>query len=92
MKAYNKRKWLNRVDSHYTGSIVCHDGIVSNRGKDPARYTFIEIADCHGKARIHYDDNLDMNAYIEKLKIIRSEVDDFILHLENKNEIYDEKN
>lgn len=82
MEKYNTRKWLNSTDSHYTGSIVCHDGIVANRGKPPARYTFIEIADCHGKARIHFDDNLDMQAYIEKLKTIQDELQKFIDYLE----------
>lgn len=74
--------WLNSMDSHYTGSIICHDGIVSNRGKPPARYTFLELSDCHGKSRIHYDDNLDMDAFIQKLTLLRSEIDNFISHLE----------
>lgn len=83
MEKYNTRTWLNSDQSHYTGSIVCHDGVVSNRGKPASRYTFIELADCHGKARIHYDDNLDMQAYIDKLKTIQEEIENFIRHLEN---------
>ena len=82
MNKYNTRMWLNSIDSHYTGSIICHDGIVSNRGKPPARYTFLELSDCHGKSRIHYDDNLDMDAFIQKLTLLRSEIDNFISHLE----------
>ena len=82
MKKYNTRTWLNSIDSHYTGSIVCHDGIVSNRGKPPSRYAFLELSDCHGKSRIHYDDNLDMDAFIQKLTLLRSEIDNFISHLE----------
>ncbi len=82
MEKYNTRKWLNSIDSHYTGSIVCHDGVVTNRGKPPARYTFLEISDCHGKTRIHFDDNLDMPAYIQKLKLIQQELQNFIDHLE----------
>ena len=82
MEKYNTRMWLNSIDSHYTGSIVCHDGVVTNRGKPPARYTFLELSDCHGKSRIHYDDNLDMEAYIDKLKLIQSEIQNFIDHLE----------
>ena len=85
MKKYNTRVWLNSIDSHYTGSIVCHDGIVTNRGKPPARYTFLELSDCHGKSRIHYDDNLDMEAYIDKLKLIQSEIQNFIDHLEKSS-------
>ena len=85
MKKYNTRVWLNSIDSHYTGSIVCHDGVVTNRGKPPARYTFLELSDCHGKSRIHYDDNLDMEAYIDKLKLIQSEIQNFIDHLEKSS-------
>jgi len=85
MEKYNTRMWLNSINSHYTGSIVCHDGIVTNRGKPPARYTFLELSDCHGKSRIHYDDNLDMEAYIDKLKLIQSEIQKFIEHLEKSS-------
>ena len=85
MEKYNTRTWLNSIGSHYTGSIVCHDGIVTNRGKPPARYTFLELSDCHGKSRIHYDDNLDMDAYIDKLKLIQSEIQNFINHLEKSS-------
>ena len=85
MEKYNTRMWLNSIDSHYTGSVVCHDGIVTNRGKPHARYTFIEIADCHGKTRIHFDDNMDMDAYIDKLKLIQSELQNFIDHLEKSS-------
>ena len=85
MEKYNTRTWLNSIDSHYTGSVVCHDGIVTNRGKPHARYTFIEISDCHGKTRIHFDDNMDMDAYIDKLKLIQSELQNFIDHLEKSS-------
>ena len=82
MENYNKRVWLNSANSHYTGSIVCHDGIVSNRGNPAARYTFVELSDCHVKSRIHFDDNLTMVDFVEKLKLIRAELDLFIDHLE----------
>jgi hypothetical protein len=81
--SYNTRTWLNSTESHYTGSVVCFDGIVSNRGKPHERYTFLELSDCHGKSRIHYDNNLDMAAFIQKLRLLQSEIDNFIEHLEN---------
>jgi hypothetical protein len=81
--SYNTRTWLNSTESHYTGSVVCFDGIVSNRGKPPEQYTFLELSDCHGKSRIHYDNNLDMAAFIQKLRLLQSEIDNFIEHLEN---------
>ena len=84
MEKYNKRTWLNPVESHYTGSITCHDGVVSNRGKPPERYTFLELSDCHQKSRIHFDNNLEMVDFINKLKLVRNEIDNFIEHLEGK--------
>lgn len=83
---YNKRVWLNTDDSHFTGSMVCHDGVVSNQGKPAARYTFVEFSDCHKKSRIHKDDNLDMKDFINKLKLVRLELELFISHLENEDE------
>jgi hypothetical protein len=50
---YNSRQWLNGIGSHFTGSIVCHDGVVKNQGRPAERYTFLELASCHGKVRLH---------------------------------------
>lgn len=80
---WNNRVWLNSLDSHYSGSIVTFDGTnLLNRGKKLERYTFIEISDCHGKVRIHKDDNLDMRDFIEKLRLLETEIREFRLHLE----------
>lgn len=79
---YNKRVWLNTPDSHFTGSMVCHDGIVMNQGKPAARYTFVEFSDCHKKSRIHKDDNLEMVDFINKLRTVVEELNNFIEHLE----------
>lgn len=79
---YNRRTFINQEDSHYTGSIVCFDGeSVINQGKTLARYTFIEIADCHGKARIHLDLNHDVPAYLAKLDTLIEELQNFRNHL-----------
>jgi hypothetical protein len=47
-------------------------------------YIYIQKS-CHGKSRIHYDANLDMPAFIDKLKLLRSEIDAFITHLEHES-------
>ena len=64
---FNQRTWLNTLASHYTGSITCFDGTVKNRGQPLREYTFVEIADCHGKVRIHVDDNSGLEEFIEKI-------------------------
>jgi len=82
---WNERAWLNDRDSHFTGSMVCFDGEnVINQGKLLDRYTFVEIASCHTKVRIHADANSSMEAFIEKLRVMRSELDGFLYHLDDR--------
>lgn len=81
MAKYNKRIWLNNENSHFTGSMVCHDGVVSNQGRPPERYTFMEICDCHRKIRVHKDANLPMDEFVGKLALMRDEINSFINHL-----------
>lgn len=80
---YNRRVFINSIDSHYTGSIVLFDGHqVINQGKLLNRYSFMEIASCHSKVRIHRDDNLPIEDYINKLKTISENINNYVRHLE----------
>lgn len=80
---YNTRAWLNRENSRNTGSIVCYDGEMDfsdGRGRD----SFVEIADCHGKVRLHksaFDSEYD---WIEKLTLLRNNIDLFICFLKSQ--------
>ena len=83
---YNKRTFTNVEESHYTGSICCFDGIVENRGRPSERYTFIELADCYDKVRIHTDKNAGnedeiIMQFIAKVGKIVTELQQFQLHL-----------
>lgn len=81
---YNSRQWLNPPESHYTGSIVCFDGLnVVNQGKTLDRYSFVEISSCHGKVRIHKDANLTDEQFKQKIHTMITELIDFVEHLEN---------
>lgn len=85
IEKYNTRTWLNDSDSHYTGSIVCaHFEDLKNRGKYMDEYIFAEISDCSGKVRIHKDMNHSTKDFIDKLKLIQSELQKFIDHLEQE--------
>ncbi len=80
MKNYNSRKWLNPEDSHFTGSIVCFDGDVCNHGRPQERYTFVEIASCHTKVKLHSNKNDGADAtkeFIGKLEILITELQSF---------------
>lgn len=80
---YNHRIWLNSENSRSTGSVVCFDG-KTEFSDGPDRDLFIEIADCHGKIRLHKSSDDSVTGFIQKLSAIRNEIDFFINHLKTK--------
>lgn len=80
---YNHRIWLNSENSRSTGSIVCFDGETDfSDGVD--RDSFIEIADCRGKVRLHKSNDDSIAEFVQKLSAMRNEIDFFINHLKTK--------
>jgi hypothetical protein len=80
---YIRREWLNDPDSPSTGNIVAYDGDLLDCDNEPYHSTFFRVSDCHVTANIHkasYDTDDD---FINKMKRIRSVLDDFINHLES---------
>lgn len=84
-RSYNRRAWLNPPQSHFTGTVVCHDGVVSNQGRAPERYSFVEISSCHGKVKLHADKNDGEDQdfqFLKKIDLLILELTDFRDHLE----------
>ena len=81
-KYYNKRTWLNPIESDSTGSVVAFDGEVTDldTGKKYPQ-TFLEVADCRGKVRLHLTSDDTKEMFIEKMEKLRDEVELFINHL-----------
>lgn len=80
---YNRRIWLNSENSRSTGSVVCFDGQTEfSEGVD--RDSFIEISDCGGKIRLHKSSDDNITDFIDKLSVMRAEIDCFINHLRTK--------
>lgn len=82
---YNKRTWLNSIEKDSTGSVVCYNGIVSDFKGKTYPSTFIEISDCQNKIRLHKVTDDSKEDFINKLKLLQSEIEQFIKHLENEN-------
>lgn len=78
---FKSEKWLNPTDSPSTGSIVCYDGMV-DYSDGPDRCTFLELSDCHQKARLHKTHTDTPKEFLDKVKAIRKELNVFISHLE----------
>lgn len=84
-KYYSSRKWLNHENSRSTGSVVCFDGMTEfSEGLD--RDSFIEIADCRGKVRLHKSSDDSLAEFISKLTLLRYEIDRFIDQLRTVEE------
>lgn len=80
---YSKRTWLNDEDSPSTGSIVCFDGVeIDEEGKEyPLKK--INITGCFQTIKLHqahYDTKED---FLNKVTLLRDELNEFIEHLEN---------
>jgi hypothetical protein len=77
---YNKRTWLNKLDSPSLGSVTTFDGDV-NYQDGTERTTFLAISDCHHTIKlIKNTENID--DFIEKMKLLKNEIEQFINHLE----------
>lgn len=82
---YCKRVWLNRQECPSTGSVVCHDGTYNYGDEKTTPDTFIEIADCRNKIRLHQSVLDTKEDFVCKLKILKDQIEMFIAHLENSN-------
>lgn len=86
---YSKRVWLNPNNSPSTGNIIAFDDIETIDGK-PYISQFFKISDCYHIANIHkaeYDTEED---FLNKMILMRDEINLFIEHLKNKKENKDE--
>ena len=79
---YNKRTWLNIENSDSTSSIVAFDGDVTYKN-EPIESRFLEITDCQTKIRLHQTTDDTKENFIAKMKLLKSEIEQFINHLEN---------
>ena len=78
---YNKRVWLNKPESPSTGNVICFDGNTTWHG-DTMRNTFLQVSDCSWAIRLHKTEDDSTTDFIDKLKLLRDEVDSFISYLE----------
>lgn len=78
---YNKRTWLNKTSSSFTGNVVCFDGNIVYHGKT-IRNMFLSVSDCKNSVRLHKAEDDSVTDFVDKLKLLRDELNAFILHLE----------
>ncbi len=81
-KVYSKRVWLNKDESSSTGSLVAFHGKAKWHKNEDQIVTFLEVADCHGKSRLHKTYSDTMPEFISKLRIMASAIISFANWLE----------
>ncbi len=85
---YNKRVWLNSIKSDSTSSVVAFDGKATDLDTgDKYIQRFLEIADCRCKIRIHKTSDDTDEDFLRKIKLLKNEIDAFIIHLENQKKL-----
>jgi hypothetical protein len=80
---YNKRMWLNPRSSSSSGSIAVFDGSVKYpRAETETDLSFVEVADCHGKVRLHRCHGDSKLAYFKKVTKMKKVLEDYLIHLQ----------
>lgn len=82
---YKSVTQLNPDDSPSTGSIVCYDGDIEYSDDGVQPNMFVEIADCHGKVRLHQAHTDTTKEFIEKIGLMIIALNHFRNHLESKS-------
>jgi hypothetical protein len=83
MGMYSKRVWLNKDGSPSTGSVVAFYGETTWR-KEKDVSTFLEVADCHDKIRLHRTHDDSMEDFVKKLRLLATTANDFATFLESE--------
>ena len=81
-QTYSDRRWLNKTDSPSTGSFVAYSG--PDPWKENKVMTFIEVADCHEKVRLHIAPTDTKADFIEKLTTLTGGLHKFIQYLQEE--------
>lgn len=79
---YSSRAWLNKPESPSTGNVAAYHGLLPD-GDKYFESIFISVSDCHVSARLHKSESDSKEDFIDKLKLLKNEIDCFIKHLEN---------
>lgn len=80
---YSKRVWLNDRKSPSTGNVVAFDGM-PEFDDGPYQSIFLRISDCHSSVRLHKSEYDTERDFINKMKKLRTVIDEFIDHLERE--------
>ena len=83
---YNKRTFIASSEIPSTSSVVCYCGRPSWHDKDRPEYVekFVEISSCGNKVRLHQVDVESDVQYIEKLILLRTELDEYVEFLKTR--------
>lgn len=81
LNMYKKQVWLNKESSPSTGNVVAYDGVSTYKG-EIYRNTFLSVSDCYTSARLHKTDDDSIDDFIDKMRLLRDSIDDFITYLE----------
>ena len=78
---YNRRVWLNKAESSFSGNMVAFaDDIKCDKGI--YNEMFLRISDCHHTVNLHRSTDDAVDDFINKMKILRDELNLFIEYLE----------
>ena len=85
MKRYNSRVFLNNEESIGDSTMRCFDGGYIDENGKFEDITYITISDCYSKIKIHPIVGESKENFINKVELIKYELDKFLTYLKTNN-------
>lgn len=89
-ETYCVRTCLNPPGHFKSSGVICFaGGMKYPKDEEPAPYYYVEISSCHSKVKLHAEPGAEgeyLREYVDKIKLLRDELDDYIEFLEQKVE------
>lgn len=76
---YADRQWLNPPGHASTGAVAAYHG--PSPWSPAERMTYLEIADCHGKIRLHLAATDTLDDFADKMDVLAAAASRFAEHL-----------
>lgn len=83
-EVYKSESWLCPKTSPSTSSIVCYDGPVTFESGETHNRRFVEFKSCLETVRMFQYENDSTEDFLNKLKLLKRDLNKFIMYLEKK--------
>ena len=87
MKTYCRKEFLTDHPEPSTSTVVSFCGLVQwGKNDKPEPLSFLEISNCHEKARLHRTYEMNEQEWIEQVERLRDHINNYLVFLKNNQD------